>query len=259
MLKVYLNAFLILSFSPALAQPTATKDATAISIVQQSLTAMGSGQNFTDVQGDGTTTAYGDSGAVTQPITLQATGTANVRTTITKASGTKTFLTDGSGVCTDGVAVPLSPDAQSDMSLRRIDFVPALSILNHYADPSIQVQYVGADSSSGALADVVALTFIPPGLIPGLDGFQAQQRIFFIDRATSLVSKVQSTSTGASSPQAEVVFAKYQTISGFAVPMDQATYIDGNLAQELSFTSVAFNTGLDSSLFAMTCEVSNGQ
>jgi len=41
--------------------------------------------------------------------------------------------------------------------------------------------------------------------------------------------------------------------------MDQATYVDGNLSQELVLTSVAFNTGLDSSLFATTCEVPNAQ
>jgi len=257
--KVYLCLLLLTSFSEIFAQQSATKDATAKAIVQQSLAALGSGQNFVDVQATGTTTTYSDAGGLSYPVTLQASGTVNVRTTVDKPSGTRTYVTDGISLCADGIATQLGADAQSDLSLRKIDFVPALSILSQYGDPSVQVQYIGTDSSTGALTDVVSLTFIPPGLSPGLDGFQAQQRIFFIDRATSLASKVQSTSTGASSPQAEVVFSKYQTIGGFAVPMDQATYIDGNLAQDLSFTSVAFNTGLDSSLFAMTCEVSNGQ
>jgi hypothetical protein len=106
---------------------------------------------------------------------------------------------------------------------------------------------------------VVALTFAPSGLSPGLDGFQALQRVFFIDRATSLVSKVQFMSTGAPKPQAEEVYSKYQTFDGFAVPMDQATYVDGNLSQELVLASVAFNTGVDRSMFTMTCEVSNAQ
>jgi hypothetical protein len=239
-------------------QPPVTKDANAVAIIQQSLAAMGGGQTFVDVQATGTTTLYGDSGSVSYPITLQATGKANVRSSLTKPSGVYVYVTDGQATCADAALATATADSQIDLFARRIDFVPALTILADYARPDIQVQYVRADTLGGSTVDVVALSFIPPGLTPSPQAYTATQRSFFIDRATGFVLKIQFitvadalTLTGLNT---EVVFSNYQTFSGFAVPMDQATYINGNLGIDLALTSVAFNTGLDSSLFAMTCE-----
>jgi len=256
---LYLLFFLVpcVSFS----QQTITKDPTAMAIVQQSLVAMGGGQNFVDVQAVGTTTAYGDSGAVTYPITLQATGTASIQSVISNPAGTRTHVTDGVNICADSTLVELTPDASAALALRRIDFVPALTILNDSADPNFEVSYVRADTLNGAAVDVIAIGLAPPGVVA--DTSQTPQWFFFIDRATSLVSKIQMTNTIPSAspqgPTVEVVFSQYQAVSGFAVPMDQATYVNGALSQDLQLTSVAFNNGLDSSLFAMTCEVPSAQ
>ena len=250
---------LVLSF-PAVSQQTATKDPTAMAIVQQSLAAMGSGQTFVDVQGAGTTTAYGGAGQVIYPITLQATGTASIRSAISKPSGTKTYVTDGTNLCVDNALVDLTSDAQADLSWRRIDFVPALSILSAYADPNIQVLYEGTDSVNGATVDVISIGLTSP---EASDAGQIPQRLFLIDRATSLVAKIRITNTAGSptwqGPTVEVFLSQYQSVTGFAVPMDQATYVDGTLSQDLQLTSVTFNNGLDSSLFTMTCEVPNAQ
>jgi hypothetical protein len=255
---LYLLFFFVSSVS--FSQQTVTKDPTAMAIVQKSLAAMGSGQNFVDVQAVGTTTVYGDS-AVSYPITLQATGTASIQSVISKPSGTRTYVTDGTNVCADNTLVDLSPDASPALAFRRIDFVPALTILNDYADPNLQVSYVRVDTLNGAAVDVIAIGFAPPGVVA--DTNPIPQWFFFIDRATLLVSKIQMTNTIPSAspqgPTVEVVFSQYQAVSGFAVPMDQATYVNGALSQDLQLTSVAFNNGLDSSLFAMTCEVPNAQ
>jgi len=250
---------LLLSSAISLAQqPPVTKDANAVAIIQQSLAAMGGGQSFVDVQATGTTTLYGDSGSVSYPITLQATGTANVRSALTKPSGLHVYVTDGQATCADGLLATATADSQIDLFARRIDFVPALTILANYARPDIQVQYVRPDTLGSSTVDVVALSFLPPGLTPSPQAYAATQRSFFIDRATGFVLKIQFTTiadplalTGLNT---EVVFSNYQTFGGFAVPMDQATYINGNLGIDLALTSVAFNTGLDSSLFAMSCE-----
>lgn len=250
---------LVLS-SPAVTQQTVTKDATAMAIVQQSLAAMGGGQNFVDVQAIGTTTAYGDSGALSYPITLQATGAASIRSDVSKPSGTRTYVTDGSRMCVDNVFVDLPPDAQTDLAWKRIDFVPALSILSAYADPNVQVLYQGAGTVNGAITDAVSIGFVSPGIS---DPSQVAQRWFWIDRATSLLVKVGLTNTTSSAsiqgPVAEMFLSGYQVSSGFAVPMSQATYVDGVLSEDLEFTSFAFNSGSDPSQFAMTCEAPNAQ
>lgn len=258
--KTYLCVLLLISFSHTFAQQTVTKDPTAMAIVQQCLAAMGAGQNFVDVQGDGTTTAYGDSGVVTQPITLQATGVASIRSAVSKPSGTRTYLTDGARMCVNNVFVDLPPDEQADLAWRRIDFVPALNILSAYNDPNIQVLYQGADAVNGATTDVITIGFVSAGTS---DPTQVPQRRFWIDRGTSLLIKVGLTTTANSGntpgPVAEMFMSSYQVTGGFAVPMSQATYVDGKLSEDLELTSVTFNSGLDASLFAMNCEAPDGQ
>ena len=154
---------------------------------------MGSGQPFVDVQVTGTTTLYGDSGSVSYPITLQATGRVNVRSSITKPSGARVFVSDDKATCVDGVLDTATADAPIDLYARRIDFVPALTILADYARPDIQVQYLRADTLGNATVDVVALSFAPPGMTASPQTYTATQRSFFIDRSTGYVLKIQYT------------------------------------------------------------------
>lgn len=239
-------------------QPPATKDANAVTIIQQSLAVMGGGQSFVDVQATGTTTLYGDSGSVNYPITLQATGKANVRSSVTKSTGVHVYVSDGQATCVDGTLDAATADTPIDLYSRRIDFVPALTILADYARSDIQAQYLRSDTLGNATVDVVALSFVPLGLSPSPQAYAATQRTFFIDQATGYVLKIQYTTitdaTTLTGLNTEIVFSNYQTFSGFAVPLDQQTFVNGNLGIDLSLSSVAFNTGLDSSLFAMTCE-----
>jgi hypothetical protein len=234
-----------------------------MAIVQRSLVAIGGSAVFQDVQASGTTSLFGDSGGVTYPITLMATGTANVRTSITKPSGTRVYVTDGSNSCVDGAPATATADTQLDQYARRIDFIPALTILSQYAAPDLQVQYAGTDSVNGSAVNVIAISFMPPGLPPWINGYQVTQRLFYVDQTSSLLLKMQfvtvvDPSTGQG-PKTEVYFSQYQAVGGFAVPMYQGTYADGQLAQGLTLTSVAFNSGLDSSLFSTNCGVTNAQ
>ena len=255
------SCVVLLIFSSTLCsaqQPPATKDPNAVAVIQQSLAAMGSGQSFVDVQATGTTTLYGDSGSVSYPITLQATGRISVRSSVTKSTGVHVYVTDGQATCVDGTLDTATADTPIDLYARRIDFVPALTILADYARSDIQVQYLRSDTLGNATVDVVALSFVPPGLSPSPQAYAATQRTFFIDQATGYVLKIQYTTitdaTTLTGLGTEIMFSNYQTFNGFAVPLDQQTFVNGNLGIDLSLSSVAFNTGLDGSLFAMTCE-----
>jgi len=264
MLKRYAHlgvAFLLCSV--AAAQQQVTQDPTAIAIAQKALAALGGGTLFQDLQASGTTTLYGDSGSVSYPISLMATGTASVRTSITKPSGTRVYVTDGSNTCVDGAPTTATADTQLDQYARRIDFIPALTILSQYAAPNMQVQFAGTDTVHGSAVNVIAISFMPSVLPPGVNGYQVTQRLFYIDQTSSLLLKMQfvtvvDASTGLG-PKTEVYFSQYEAIAGFAVPTYQATYADGKLAQDLNLNSVTFNSGLVSSLFSMTCGVTNVQ
>ena len=242
-------------------QPPVSKDPNAIAIIQQSLSAMGGGQNFTDVQATGTTTLYGDTGNQSYPITLMATGRTNIRTTVQHENGPRVYVTDGTTACVDGAMAQNISDMQFDMYARRIDFVPVLSLLREYGADNMQVQYAGSATVGSSTVDVVALSFMPTAAPPGFNGYAATQRLFYIDRATLLVTKMQFVtvidSGAVQGPTTEIYFSQYQMIGGFAVPMLQSTYADGRLAQDLALDSASFNSGLDASNFAMNCGVTS--
>ena len=263
MLKRFVCPVIFLLSAIAVGQQTVIKDPTAMVIAQQAIGAMSGNASFQDVQASGTTSLYGDSGSVTYPITLMATETASIRTSLTKPSGTRVYVTDGTNTCVEGTQATATADTQLDQYARRIDFIPALTILSQYAAPEMQVQYSGTDTVNGAAVNVISLSFTPPSVPPGINGFQVTQRVFYIDQTSSLLLKMRFTTvvdvnTGLG-PITEVYFSEYQASAGFAVPMYQATYADGELAQDLTLTSVAFNSGLDRSLFSTNCGVTNAQ
>jgi outer membrane lipoprotein-sorting protein len=250
---------LLLFTSSVFGQQQGTKDPTAMAIAQQSLSAMGGTAlpGFQDVTVTGTTTAYGDAGSVSSPITLMATGTSSVASNIQRAAGTRTSVTDGTTTCVNSGSGAVPVTSAADSYSQRIDFVPALTLLREYTGSNVQVQYVGSANVNGAPADVIALSVQPAGAPPDFNWVQVTQRQFYIDQATSFVVKIQYTlvtdPASGSGPKLETFLSNYQTVSGFALPFQQSTYVDGNLTQTLTISSVAFNTGINPQTFQLTC------
>ena len=262
---INMTAILLIS-ALAFSQPASVpviKDASAVAIAQKALAALGGAQSFMDITVSGTTTLHGDTGTVTYPITLRGSGQASVSSSIQKPKSTDTYMTDGSAVCLNGKASPSAADGYWSMQARRIDFIPALSLLREYSDSNVQLQYAGADAVNGQTVDVIALSFHSPDAPPGFDSLSATQRLFYVDRASGSLVKMQyrtlTTYTDDLGVKTEVYYSNYQVVSGFAVPFSQVTYLDGRLAIELVLQSAAFNTGVAADNFAMTCEVANAQ
>src|SRR5260221_13397722 len=121
--------FAFMSVASAQSTISALKDPTALALAQSSLIAMGGGSNFLDVRASGTTTVHGDNSSPSYPIMIMATGKASVTTTIQKPSGPRVYVTDGTAACINGALAKSVADTQYDLYARRIDFIPALSIL----------------------------------------------------------------------------------------------------------------------------------
>ena len=234
---------LVFLASSVFSEQIVIKDPAAMAIAQNAMAAMAGTQTFTDVTVTGTTTAYGDGGSVSSPITLMATGTSSVASNIQREAGTRTSITDGTTTCVNSGSGAVPVKSTADSYSHRIDFVPALTLLREYSSSNVQVQYVGSANVNGAPADVIALSVQPPGAPPDFNWVQVTQRQFYVDQATSLVVKIQYTPVAG--PKVETFLSNYQSVSGFAVPFQQSTYTDGNLAQTLTITSAAFNALCD--------------
>jgi outer membrane lipoprotein-sorting protein len=264
-MRLHLAALLVVFLSSVVHAGTkpVIKDTTATALVQKALLYLGGNglSSFQDVTATGTTTLYGDSGSVTYPITLMASGEANVRSSIQEPSGTNVYVSDGTTSCLNGQLASGPEDRRLAMLATRIDFVPALSIVREYADQKIQIQYLGTDSVEGNQVDVVSISILATDVPPTFDSLSATQRLFYFDRQSSVLRKVQYQAIvdnlTAPGPKVEVYYSNYQTVNGFAVPFRQATYVDGRLGTEVLLSTVTFNNAIPASEFAINCEVAN--
>lgn len=196
----------------------------------------------------------------TYPVVLKSKGTKLFRQDIQKPSGTTSYVLDYPVTCVNVPQGNRHGIYQNAVS-RRVDNIPALSLLAEYADTDKQVQYAGLDTVNGAPAAVVAISFQPPVLPQSTDSLSVTQHMYWIDQSTGYVVKVRYKQFGENGPLyafvAEDYFSDYRNIGGLMVPFASKTYLDGVLDHELTLSSVTLNTGLLDSDFALPCEVAN--
>ena len=133
---------------PLFAQQTATvqRDAQAVSLLQQSLTAMGGAQalSLQDCLATGTAQSFRPDGtSVTFPIVKKSKGTRMVRTEIQQSGGTRVRIVN------TGMGAIQTPDGKvrklfaNNLVAERIEHLPALSILSEWQSSNIEIRYVG--------------------------------------------------------------------------------------------------------------------
>jgi outer membrane lipoprotein-sorting protein len=234
------------------------KDVSAVALAQKALAAMGGDmlKGYQDSTVTGSMTYYGSAGSLTVPVTLKSKGKSKLRTEIQQDAGTDVSISDGSNGCMTLASGSKLRSSATDLWTKRVDHIPALSLLAEYASSNMNVQYGGTATVNGSLTDEVALSFSVPSLPNSYDSLKLTQHVFYIDRATGLVTKIQfyRTDSGSSTPYlVEMYFSNYQMVSGIAVPFKRSLYIEGKLNTDLVLTSVAFNTSLPDSDFALNC------
>jgi len=240
-----------------------TKDPTAVALAQKTLAAMGLPQSYQDSVADGTLT-MSDS-QKTLSVRLKSKNLTEYRHDITATEGTFSYVLNGLDACilrADGSKVQ---GAFQNSRGRGAEHIPALSLLARYQDSNVQVQYAGTFTVNGKPADVIAVSYSPPGDPDRQLSYAVSQRLYFIDRDAGLVAKVQFNQYGENNPdpqepvETEIYFSDYRSVSGLMVPFRQVTYLDGTEHSTLVLTSVAINTGLADADFALTCGAPNGQ
>jgi hypothetical protein len=257
----FVLSFLLLfvSASHLNAQQTAStlqRDPQAVALAQQSLSAMGGAQALLlqDSVATGQAQIFRQDGTSTVfTITKKSKGTAMVRTELQRSEGKQVRIVNKGTAAIQMANGSVRSLLTNNTVAERVEHIPALSLLSDWANTNMELSYVGSDSVNGQPADVVSISYIPPGAQDPNFWRSTTRTLFYVDQATKFVSKIQYQNAAENNTnlteKVEIFFSKYQVVSGVAVPFQQSTYSDGSLLSTIIFTSVAFNVGLASSDF----------
>jgi hypothetical protein len=213
---------------------------------------------YQDLTATGTVTSLGGN-APTGPyaIVVRAKGTHELRTEISKPNGTQVWAGDGNSGCMN-YGQTQRPVAFENLLSQRVDFFPVLSLLAEYNNSNMNVQNAGATTIDGRPVYIIALSFVPSGLIlPGVQTASLTQRLFYIDQQNYLVLKMQFTRYADNAPgtglATEMYFSNYKTVNGLLLPTKIDSYMESKQFSTMTFSAISLNTGLQDSQFTIPC------
>jgi hypothetical protein len=235
-------------FGTAFGTTTATRDAQAITVISQSLAAMGiiatptletvAQGNFTD-----------RTGAVFS-LTIETAGTDRLRVNL----GTNhSFVTNGgSGFTIDQQGVRHKLPYWTT-KYRRPEHLPSLSSLSDYLDLNLQLQYVGLEMINGSSAHHIRLSRVPVDSSPASVEDGISEYHVWIDATSFLVVETRSFYFSPETPQnrtpVETYFTNYQQQGGAMIPFHITSYISGQQDSDIVITGINLNASIPDSDF----------
>jgi hypothetical protein len=252
--------FLILSALPVLAQTqkqalTPVRDAQAVAVLNQALTAMGgqSVQTIQDTVVQATLTRPPSRGGTSGNVTITTKGPNKMR--FDGSGGGKTsvvIFNSGTELRSKGSGWQTVPSANSDH--QRVEHLPALMLAYELNRPDVSASYVGVETLEGQSVHHVLLARVS-SLGNGLDETMTKnsQIDVWLDAKTMLVSKVaflylSETDWRVGLPM-EIFYDSYQRVNGLLVPFHQKCLFDGQPLDDMQITSFAVNQAPNDSKF----------
>jgi outer membrane lipoprotein-sorting protein len=267
-LAVVVQLFLICLSQKLLAQTpvssTGAKDPAAVALAQKSFLAMGGTavSGYQDMVGTGSVVIYGGDGPHPFPAKLSFKGTRKQRYEISKETGLDVFVSDGTASCITRADGTQQPGAPQNLYAQRVDIFPVLSLLGEFSNSNVNVQYAGSATINGQLDDIVSLSLSISSTPYQVDGLKATQHLFYINRNSQLVDKVEFAVAGNNETDVswkyEWYFSDYRMAGGFLVPFRRSAFLDGKKSSDLALSTVTFNQGLLDSEFVVNCGGTNG-
>ncbi len=256
-----LAASLLLCTVSAVAQNSPTSDPLAVSLAQQSMTALNGGAAISDVTLTGNANWIAGSDQETGHLTLRAKGVAGSRIDLNLSGGTRTEIRNDTAGFPQGESI--RPDgtvhawATHNCWIDASWFFPALSFLSAASDPTLVFSYVGLETHRQATVQHLRIFRYLAGQKPAY--ISLTQRISTMDiylDATSLLPRAfvftnHPDDDALTDVAVEILFSNYQAVNGVQTPLRIQRLIQNGLAVDLVVTGVALNSGLPDSLFAV--------
>jgi|SRR5579864_45552 len=243
---------LFLAWRCAVAQSTASSDPFAISLAQNSVTALTGGVRIGDVTLNANVIWIFGPDNETGTGTFQAKGMNESRVDLKLSSESRSDVRNatngipgGSWETNGGVPGQYAlHNCWTDAGW----FFPELSSLTQTSNPNFVFSYIGQEKHGGANTQHIRVYQLGP--------FQEVSAMdFFLDAVSFLPVAVASNAhpdkdMGTNIPT-EILFANYQRVNGLQVPFHFQKMFNGSVVLDATVTSSVFNSGLADSLFTL--------
>lgn len=241
----------VLAFQPLRSQQitaVAQRDALAVDVLAQSLTAMGaiaSPTRMTLAQG---TATYPDGSS--KAIKIETIGTDSVRQDI----GTNEF----SFVSSAGDGFLLLQGKKEKLqswvtAYHRAEHLPALSLMADYLNPNLQIQYAGLEDIDGNPTHHLRLSVIPTDKTPPELADLMSEFHVWIDQKSLLALKTRHFDFSPEAIQnrtpVDIVYSDYRTEGGVTIPYHLTRYIATDKQLDVTFSTISLNASVSASDF----------
>jgi hypothetical protein len=253
-------SFLLVSNCSAIPQtPTTTsstpqRDAQAVALLQQSVSAFGPVRP-SDSTATGSVTITAGSLTIQGSITILTKGSAETSTQFQVPNNPWTVVfANGQANKVEGTQTTVHPLERSASS--QCLYFPLPFLIGVLNNPDYSIRYVGHENVGSATTNHIAVqnTFNSSPAYQFLSSFTAGD--IWIDTSSGLPVKIAMIRRegGGSAPKIpfSVVYSNYQTVSGVRYPFTIQEYITETLWATTTIQSVAFNTGLTDSTFQVS-------
>jgi hypothetical protein len=253
--SLLLSTFSTCTLAQTTSQPTATSDAQAVSLAQQSIAGLTGGVSVNDVTLDANVISILGSGNDPGTGTFRSKGASESRVDLNLASGNRSDARNTTNGFPSGAwatnGKPVVAYAQHNCWIDASWFFPALSSLAQTGNNFI-FRYIGQEQHRGVSTQHIQVS-------QSLASFQLAQQLstmdFYLDAETLLPLAMTFNSHADQDMNvnipSEILFASYQNINGVRVPFHVQKLLNGSLVLDVTVTSVAFNTGLLDSSFIL--------
>ena len=255
--RLILVIALLLSCSiPAAAATATASDPSAITLAQESVSALTGGLPVGDVTLNANVISILGSDNATGTGTFTAKGLSESRVDLNVSGGTRSEVRN---IANSGPAGAWANNGGASTAYAGHNtltdaawFFPALSSLTQTANPNVVFKYIGQEQHSGVTTQHIQI-------------FQAQAGIASVQRlsttdiyldATSLLPvavafMVHPDKDMNTDIQTEILFGNYRSVNGIQVPFHFQRMVNGGVVLDVTITNVALNTGLQDSSFSI--------
>lgn len=255
--SVFLLAFALSTLAQQSSTPTAplqsTRDAQAVTVVQQSIMAMGGAAALGQVQNSVVTAT------IVNPAVQESAPQGTTETFTWTYAGSE-FRLEDSGTTGAHVLVSSGGSPQdyhdgawyvvSPISVRtNLPYhVPALALFGETQNPGYSFVFIGSTTINGKTA-----THIQTRDDSDTTGHLFTPQDWYFDPATALPLRVEYQIPMSLNPsdsfRASIDFSNFQAVSGVLIPF-QLSIAEGPVSMTSTVTSAVFNTAVNSSVFA---------
>ncbi len=237
------------------------RDAQAVSLANQAVTALVGNTMITDATVQGTASYIAGSDQESGSATLLAHTGYEANIALSLSGGQRSEIRNGSGAPPQ--AKWSGPDATwHTMPLHNCWadptwFFPGLTLQSALNDSQISFSYIGQDTKAGVTVQHIQISRVVPGQTSKATSLiqRLSQVDFYLDSATNLPVAIDFNThpdTNALLDQPlEIQFSGWQPVNGIEVPSRIQKFLQGSLTLDLSGLTVSVNTGLPQADFTI--------